>query len=81
PDNPPPPIWELFDKMAGVPLMLIHGALSDLLTAQGVRDMQARRGDLEVVEVSDQGHAPLLEDQPTIARIVAFCARCDVENA
>lgn len=77
PDNPPPPIWELFDKMAGVPLMLIHGALSDLLTSQGVGEMQARRGDLEVVEVADQGHAPLLEDRPTIARIAAFCTRCD----
>lgn len=76
-DNPPPPIWDLFDKMAGVPLMLVHGALSDLLTAQGVRDMQARRPDLEVVTVADQGHAPLLEDRPTIARIAAFCARCD----
>ncbi len=77
PDNPPPPIWELFDKMAEVPLMLIHGALSDLLTAQGVADMQARRSDLEVVEVVDQGHAPLLEDRPTIERIAAFCGRCD----
>ncbi len=77
PDNPPPPIWELFDKMAEVPLMLIHGTLSDLLTAQGVKDMMARRGDLEVVDVPDQGHAPLLEDQPTIARIATFCGRCD----
>lgn len=77
PENPPPPIWDLFDKMAGVPLMLIHGALSDLLTVQGVADMQTRRPDLEVVTVADQGHAPLLEDQPTIARIAAFCARCD----
>ena len=76
-DNPPPPIWELFDKMDGVPLMLVHGALSDLLTAQGVQDMQARRPGIEVVTVADQGHAPLLEDQPTLARIAAFCARCD----
>jgi len=29
--------------------------------------------------VADQGHAPLLADQPTMARIVAFCARCDRE--
>ncbi|MBX9711933.1 MAG: alpha/beta hydrolase [Xanthobacteraceae bacterium] len=77
PENPPQPIWALFDKMAGVPLMLIHGARSDLLTAQGVQDMKARRPDLEIVEVADQGHAPLLADEPTISRIAAFCARCD----
>ena len=30
-----------------------------------------------LVEVPDEGHAPLLADAPTTARIVAFCARCD----
>lgn len=76
PQTPMPPIWDLFDKLAGVPLMLIHGALSDLLSPQSVRDMQARRPDMEVVEVPDEGHAPLLADAPTIKRIVDFCARC-----
>ena len=75
-DNPPPPVWELFDKLAGKPLMLIHGALSDLLTPQGVAEMTARRPDIDLVEVPNEGHAPLLSDKPTMARIVAFCARC-----
>jgi len=77
PDTPLPPIWELFDKLAGVPLMLVHGGLSDLLLPEGVQEMAARRPDMEVVEVPDEGHAPLLADPPTMARIVAFCARCD----
>lgn len=77
PANPLPQVWELFDAMAGVPLMLIHGGLSDLLSVQGVQDMVARRPDLELVTVADQGHAPLLSDKPTMDRIVAFCARCD----
>ncbi|MDB5522014.1 MAG: Hydrolase [Tardiphaga sp.] len=77
PANPPPPAWKLFDKMAGKPLMLIHGGRSDLLSAQGVRDMLDRRPDIDLVEVADEGHAPLLADPPTIGRIAAFCARCD----
>lgn len=77
PANPPPPIWELFDKLEGVPLMLVHGGLSDLLSPQGVRDMVARRPDIDLVEVPDQGHAPLLADRPTVDRIKAFCKRCD----
>jgi pimeloyl-ACP methyl ester carboxylesterase len=77
PDTPLPPIWELFDKLAGVPLMLVHGGLSDLLLPGGVQEIAARRPDMEVVEVPDEGHAPLLADPPTMARIVAFCARCD----
>ena len=77
PANPLPQVWELFDKLASVPLMLIHGALSDLLSRQGVQDMIARRPDIDLVAVADQGHAPLLADKPTMDRIVAFRARCD----
>ncbi len=77
PSNPLPQVWELFDAMAGIPLMLIHGALSDLLSIQGVQDMIARRPDIDLVTVADQGHAPLLADTPTMDRIVAFCKRCD----
>lgn len=76
PDTPLPPIWELFDKLAGIPLMLVHGGLSDLLSPQGVQDMVTRRPDIDLVEVADQGHAPLLADKATMDRIVAFCARC-----
>ena len=76
PETPMPPMWDLFDKLDGVPLMLIHGTLSDLLSPQGVHNMQARRPDMEVVEVADEGHAPLLGDAPTIERIIDFCARC-----
>ena len=81
PSNPLPQVWELFDAMAGVPLMLIHGALSDLLSVQGVKDMVTRRPDIDLVTVADQGHAPLLADKPTMDRIVAFCARCDGARA
>ncbi|WP_024575146.1 MULTISPECIES: alpha/beta hydrolase [unclassified Afipia] len=77
PASPLPQVWELFDKLAGIPLMLIHGELSDLLSPQGVQDMIARRPDIDLVKVADQGHAPLLADKPTMDRIVAFCARCD----
>ncbi len=74
PANPPPPVWDLFDKLAGIPLMLVHGGLSDLLSPRGVQDMIARRPDIDLVEVADQGHAPLLADRATMEHIVAFCA-------
>lgn len=81
PANPLPQVWELFDKLTGVPLMLIHGGLSDLLSSKSVQDMAVRRPDIDLVEVPDQGHAPLLADKPTIDRIVNFCARCDGRTA
>jgi pimeloyl-ACP methyl ester carboxylesterase len=67
--------------MARVPLMVVHGANSDILSTATVTAMQARRPDMEVVTVLDQGHAPLLADARTIAAIAAFAAKCDAERA
>ena len=38
----------------------------------------ARRGELEVAVVPDQGHAPLLAEPKLIRQIAAFVASCDV---
>jgi pimeloyl-ACP methyl ester carboxylesterase len=72
PDTPLPAMWPQFDALANVPLMVIRGALSDILSEQTVQQMKARHPSLEVVEVPDEGHAPLLIDPPTIARIETF---------
>jgi pimeloyl-ACP methyl ester carboxylesterase len=77
PDKPFPTLWNEFDAMAHVPLMVVHGANSDILSSATVTAMQARRPDIEVIVVPDQGHAPLLSDARTIAAIAAFAAKCD----
>jgi pimeloyl-ACP methyl ester carboxylesterase len=76
-ETPLPEIWELFDKLVNLPVMLVHGGLSDLLSPRVIQTMATRHPDMDVVEVPDEGHAPLLADKPTVDRIVAFCARCD----
>jgi pimeloyl-ACP methyl ester carboxylesterase len=77
PSAPPPEMWPQFDGLAHAPLMLIRGQYSDLLSPETTRAMQARRPDLELVEVLGQGHAPLLADRFTIERICTFAAGCD----
>ncbi len=68
-EGEPPDLWGLFDLMAGVPLALLRGANSDLLSAETAAEMQARRPDMLFAEVPNRGHIPLL-DEPESLEII-----------
>jgi pimeloyl-ACP methyl ester carboxylesterase len=80
-EQPPPPLWSEFDALSHVPILIIRGANSDILSAATVQAMRARHPGLECIEVPDQGHVPLLEGADLLQRIGAFVERCDRATA
>jgi pimeloyl-ACP methyl ester carboxylesterase len=76
-ERPPPALWEQFDSLADVPMLIIRGANSDLLSTATFEAMRARRQQCDTLIVPDQGHAPLLTDNQTISRIAAFVRFCE----
>jgi pimeloyl-ACP methyl ester carboxylesterase len=74
-------LWIAFDALARMPVMVIRGANSDVLSATTVEAMRARRSDLRAIEVPDQGHAPLLVEDEMIGHISAFIADCERSGA
>ena len=74
-DKPIPALWPQFDALAPVPVLAIRGENSDLLSPQTLAEMARRHPHFEAMTVPGQGHAPLLRDEPTLARIEAFIAR------
>ena len=73
--QPAADLWPLFDLLDGVPLAVVRGANSDLLTAETVAGMRARRPDLIVAEVPDRGHVPFLDEPEALAALNALIVR------
>jgi pimeloyl-ACP methyl ester carboxylesterase len=76
-DGPPPPLWAQFDTLKHKPMLVIRGALSDILSAATVSAMQARHPNCAALKVAGQGHAPLLKDATTNNAIAAFLGHAD----
>jgi pimeloyl-ACP methyl ester carboxylesterase len=75
-ENPLPQLWNEFDSLSRVPILVIRGAMSDILSAATVAAMAARHPGLQSIEVPDQGHVPELEGE-LAAKVAQFVASCD----
>ena len=75
-DNPLPPLWPFFDALGNAPMLVIHGALSDILSVETVQHMVDRRKETKMLRVPDQGHTPLLDDAAHIRIIHDFVEEC-----
>lgn len=67
-----PAAWEIYDALRDIPVLLLHGENSGLLTADTVAKMRTRYPGLEVETVPGQGHAPLILPGPLMDRVAGF---------
>ncbi|WP_101340953.1 alpha/beta fold hydrolase [Cereibacter azotoformans] len=71
-EGEPADLWPLFDACAGLPLALIRGANSDLLSPASVAEMRRRRPDMIFAEVPGRAHIPFLDEPESLSAIRAF---------
>jgi pimeloyl-ACP methyl ester carboxylesterase len=70
-----PDLWPMFDALEGVPLAVLRGANSELLSRATVDEMARRRPDMLVAEVPDRGHVPFLDEPEAVQTIRALIRR------
>ncbi len=71
----PEGLWPVFAQIKAVPLLVIRGALSDILSGAILARMQREKPGLESLTVERRGHAPLLEEPEVVPVIDRFLAR------
>lgn len=71
--------WAALDSLAALPVLLLRGERSDVLSAATVAAMRARLPRMTVVAVPDTGHAPSLEEPAAAAALDAFLAEREGE--
>jgi pimeloyl-ACP methyl ester carboxylesterase len=62
-------LWPAFNALAGIPSLVVHGEISDLLSLETVAAMKAANPNLESVTVPGVGHAPTLDEPEAIEAI------------
>ncbi len=65
-------LWPFWKALCGIPMLVIRGAQSDILSGATFAKMKAENPQLEQLEVAQRGHAPLLDEPECIAAIDAL---------
>jgi pimeloyl-ACP methyl ester carboxylesterase len=73
-EGPPVDLWPLWDATAGLPVALIRGANSDLLSQACTDEMRRRRPDMIFASVPDRAHIPFLDEPESLTALRAFVA-------
>jgi len=73
-----PEMWPQFIGLSKIPVLLLRGEHSSLLSKKTVAAMSGRHPDMQVMEIAGQGHPPLLHTDGIPEAIERFLAK--IEN-
>ena len=71
----PADMWPLYARIKDVSILVIRGALSDILSSGTVARMAREKPHLQQIEVPNRGHTPLLSEPESVRAVDAFVAR------
>lgn len=71
---PLPDLWPLFRALQPLPMLVLRGALSDVLSAVTLARMRQDHPGLTAVTIPDVGHVPMLDEPAALAAIDDFLA-------
>jgi len=75
PEAVTPTLWPLWDRLGSIPMLAIHGGLSDILTPEILANMAARHPDLTTLTLPNRGHAPMLDEPAAVGAVDRFLER------
>ncbi len=75
-EKPLPALWKEFDLLGKLPMLVIRGENSNILSAATVTAMAAHHPGMQSIVVPGEGHVPFLAGE-LVAEISRFVACCD----
>ncbi len=75
-----PDMWAYYDALRRVPLMVLRGENTDLLSAETFEEMKRRHPNANALTIPSQGHPVLFLDRFSIGEVGRFLANSDPER-
>jgi pimeloyl-ACP methyl ester carboxylesterase len=73
-------LWEFFGKTGDLPVSVVRGEHSDLLSAATVAAMKQQNAGLDATTIPERGHAPFLDEAPAKEALLRWLARVDAKE-
>ena len=70
-------MWRLFGSLKAIPLLVIRGETSDILSAKTAKRMARRHPRSRLVTVPGRGHTPMLDEPVAVSAISDFLNRLE----